>query len=802
MKKIFTILAAAAGFCLNAGAEAVVTDTLGFDRMNASTPAEMLRGKVSGVRVSLSDGGVNSTVNTTIRGLNSLRGSSEPLWVIDGAILSSTHSGDLNAFWQDRFSGMACTSGQNPLSFLNPYDIESIEVLKDLSATALYGSRGANGVIVIKTRNASAAGRSIEWNSNVGIATGHRTAVLHNHNVSIEGLDNRNHYRVSASFRSKPGIVEGDKAVNGGLNISFDSKANKTVWFGLKSILNIGKYDSQAGTTWYGFPSATVHLAQGDVYDGYINDFDDNTSNFRTVNDVYLQLNLLPSLTWKTDLGIDFYNSTRYIWYGNGTEFGKLRNGAAAIIQAKQMQYKATTKFDYSTFIAQKHRITADAGAELSGNIDNFDTKNGDDFFNHQLRAKGLSFNGGKAEPRLYSRSLRHLAVFGQISYDFSQITGAVLSLRADNTSLFDDSRFTLYPAGEVYLDIHRLAGMGKGVSALKLKAGYGTAGREELVPFDAFLLLCPGMAKPAIQSGTESLYEGLERTMSREWHAGFDASFAGDRISISARYYEKNTGDDLSTYCFGARSGESIRWVRSERQQIGAVSSSLRNRGIELDLNALAVSTGSLKWSVDASVAFQSNQITGIAEEDRFGCQTGLGIVSGYNELGKSVSSIIGYRTLPGGGLADTTGDGLIGPEDRVILGNPSPKVFGGLSTTLSWKGLSFNASFDGAAGQQVLDMNAMLKDNAVEVLDKYVGDADWFRMNNVSLSYLIPFKARWIRSFKVSLSGQNLLTATKYSGYSPDVDCFSGSASSHGISYGSFPLAKTILLGVSVKF
>lgn len=790
MKKILTTLAISAGMCLNAVAGNVVTDTLGFDRMNASTPAELTRGKVSGVRVSLTDGGVNSVVNTTIRGLNSLRGSSEPLWVIDGAILSPAHTGDMNAFWQDCYGKMSYTSGTNPLAFINPYDIESIEILKDLSATALYGSRGANGVIVIKTRQASVNGRTIEWNSNLGVATGLGTAVVHNHNVSLEGLDNRNAYRVSAFFRSKPGIAGGEKAIGGGLNVNFDSKANKTVWFGVKSTINVNNSNSQAGTSWYGAPSAMVNLRTTGNYDGYVSDFDDITRSFRTVDDVYLQINFLPSLSWKTDLGIDYANNTEYIWYGNGTEFGRSVNGAAAIVQTSRLQYKVNTQLDFSTFIARKHKISACVGAEFSGYDEKSDTKNGSDFFNHQLRAKGLSFQGGNTKPRLFEHTVSHIAVFARAAYDYSGIAGATLSLRADNTRRFDDSRFVLYPAGEAYLDVRRLAGIGGALSGLKLKAGYGTAGREGLVPFESFARVCPDMVVPFIQPGTESLYEGVDRTFSREWHAGFDFSLASDRVAVSAEYYEKNTADDLAIFCSGQRSGESIRWVRAAREQIGFVSSSFRNRGIEIDLNALAVDRGGFRWSLDANVTFQSNQITSIAEEDRFGAGVGSAVRPGYNEIGKSISSIIG-------GMSP-----LAPIEDIRILGNPSPKLFGGIATTLSWKGFTLNAAFDGAAGHQVLNMNAMLRDGADEVVGKYVEDADFVRMNDLSLSYLIPFKVKWIKSFKVSVSAKNLFTATKYSGYNPDVDCFSGLVSCRGIDYGSFPITKTILLGVSVKF
>ena len=116
------------------------------------TPASALVGQASGLRISGSDGSLTGDFSATIRGLNSLRGDSSPLIIIDGVMLDNALPQLTDAFWQDKFGSQVYTAPVNLLGFISVEDIESVEVLKDISATAIYGSRGANGVIIIKTK--------------------------------------------------------------------------------------------------------------------------------------------------------------------------------------------------------------------------------------------------------------------------------------------------------------------------------------------------------------------------------------------------------------------------------------------------------------------------------------------------------------------------------------------------------------------------------------------------------------------------------------------------------------------------
>ena len=146
------------------------------DLLQASTSSfdQMLQGKVAGVQISQTSGAPGGNVNILVRGVSSITGGNQPLYVVDGFPIVSENSGsDMSSFGSSTFTsaGMAKnnTNRINPLSSINPSDIESIEILKDASATAIYGSRGANGVIIITTKRGSSKKAQITADVSYGV---------------------------------------------------------------------------------------------------------------------------------------------------------------------------------------------------------------------------------------------------------------------------------------------------------------------------------------------------------------------------------------------------------------------------------------------------------------------------------------------------------------------------------------------------------------------------------------------------------------------------------------------------------
>ena len=129
-----------------------------FNKGVISSPEQLIQGKTAGVQIAQSSGEPGAGISLRIRGTSSVRGNNSPLFVIDGVPVSNE---EVSASGAD--VGVGSSGSKNPLNFLNPNDIESMSILKDASATAIYGSRGANGVVVITTKSGKTGGEG-EWN--------------------------------------------------------------------------------------------------------------------------------------------------------------------------------------------------------------------------------------------------------------------------------------------------------------------------------------------------------------------------------------------------------------------------------------------------------------------------------------------------------------------------------------------------------------------------------------------------------------------------------------------------------------
>ncbi|MBU6341828.1 MAG: SusC/RagA family TonB-linked outer membrane protein [Bacteroidetes bacterium] len=223
------------------GAVASVTEA-NFNQGVISSPEQLMQGRAAGVQISTASGEPGGAINIRIRGTSSVRNGNNPLFVVDGVPLAGD---DISASGQD--AGFGSSAARNPLNFLNPNDIASIDILKDASATAIYGSRGANGVVLITTKRGGSGKGSLSYDYSLGLSkitkkydllngkdflaayakfNGEaaaraldggaqtdwqdaifRSAVTHNHNLSYGATNNGGDYRFSLSYQDQEGII-------------------------------------------------------------------------------------------------------------------------------------------------------------------------------------------------------------------------------------------------------------------------------------------------------------------------------------------------------------------------------------------------------------------------------------------------------------------------------------------------------------------------------------------------------------------------------------------------------------------
>lgn len=338
-----------------------------FNRGVISSPEQLIQGKTAGVQITSSSGEPGAGINIRIRGTSSVRSNNNPLFVVDGVPLSGN---DVSAGLPD--IGLGTTSAKNPLNFLNPNDIASIDILKDASATAIYGSRGANGVVIITTK--SGKGRDVlNYSYSVGVsniskkydllsadeyldayADFHgtaaaqeldggadtdwqdeifRTAMTHQHNLSFGGGDESTDYRFSVSYMDQEGIVEssgltrytarfnGSKSfIDDRLTIATQLTIANTRDDNVPITDNSGFEGDLLGAALKANPTLPVRNSDGELVQPgptepnpvamlvYAKDF---TNTMRALGNISAELEIVEGLSFKTVVGLDRSMSTR-----------------------------------------------------------------------------------------------------------------------------------------------------------------------------------------------------------------------------------------------------------------------------------------------------------------------------------------------------------------------------------------------------------------------------------------------------------------------------------------------------------
>ena len=769
-----------------------------FERSAYENVYDLLAGKLSGLRVSGTDGNPNSKQSIMVRGGGSpIRSLSSPLFVVDGVVLDNAVNCSQDAFWQ--YGESAYTSVLNPLAFLSVYDIDKIEVLKDQSATAMYGSRGAAGVILITTRRGQDKKFHSQWNSDVTIAPG----LSHSHSVNVGGSTENLQFSLSGFFRNIDHNVANLGSTYSGGKVSVQSSGNASVNFGANSIYVIGNSSNPIGTAWFGSPSQGYAMrnesAFGTELKGWYNDYDDDNKEIRSLNSIYLDVAIGHYVRWTTKAGIDFRKNSRVIWFGNGTLFGGQNNGAAAQTSSSVFSYNASTAFNYGQYIAKKHLIKATLFADVFSDVNTYNTLNGVNFFTHELRGNGLSLMSCEKKLHSFSTDYFNFGSMLSVGYDYDRILGADGGLRAELTPQYDDN-VQLYPFADVYLDVRKaLFAESKGVSTLRLSGGYGVSGNQVAMPYELCSSYIAG-SLPEVENGAEPYHKGFNRIVSSGWHLSAEAGFIDDRILVSASFYDSTVADTFHIQSFGNKDG--VYWKSAPRSILHTFTSSFHKSGVEVDLNASAVKCKNFTWDISTNLSYETNIITEIAQEDQKGSCIGGGVCANMNIIGQPLGTIIGYVQEENGSLKDVNRDTKITQADKIILGNSLPNLYGSLGMTFGFYGISVSMLFRGTIGYDLVNLNAMAEAGTSEVTSAYVEDADWLRLSRLSIGYDIPLTLKWLDSLNVNISATDLFSITPYSGWNPDINSYGYGVMRGGYDYGSLPLAPRVILGVCAKF
>ena len=330
-----------------------------------------------------------------------------------------------------------------------------------------------------------------------------------------------------------------------------------------------------------------------------------------------------------------------------------------------------------------------------------------------------------------------------------------------------------------------------RAVSSLRIDGGYGWAGRETVLPYE-YLNSCISNV-PAIEPGTEWYFDGLNRLLSKEYNVGLSIGFMEDRLELDFRFYDKLTYDSFTVWNFGKETSSGLWTEAPSARPFQERTSSLRNMGIEIDADLQVIRTRNIGWKLYGHAAWNRNTVLKLDILDKDGAGVSSGAYVAANIEGRPMGCAWGYRVDADGNRLDDA------PTD---LGNTLPRLYGSAGTTLRLYGVTLDAKISATGGFCIINANKIFEAWKNDITSNCVERGEYVRLENVSASYDIPLKVRWIRGLRVNLAAHNLLTITRYGGWNPDVNSFGVTVRSNGVDYGSFPLCRSLVLGLSVKF
>lgn len=869
-----------------------------------------LQGAAAGVQVTQVSGQPGSAVSIRIRGGNSITGGNEPLYVIDGFPVYNSNS-DANA-------GVTAGPSINALASLNPSDIESIDVLKDASATAIYGSRGANGVVIITTKKGRAGQNTLTYDAyygkqeiikkvdvltsakdwailknearvNAGKTPYYTTdqinamtggtdwqkeaftvAPIQNHQLSLTGGDDRTRYSISGNYFKQDGILRHTdfERYSGRLNLDRDFSSKFKVGVNLTaskitaSVANAGIVNSLLSMP----PAVAVRDASGKYT--YRSEFEtplgnpiatleketNRTTTYRLLGNVFGEYTLLDGLVAKVSFGTDVINNKQNRYVPSDIFQGANSNptGKATVGSKFTSTWLNENTLSYSKTFGGKHSFNAVVGYTQQAYHTEYAIAGSESFVTDQLTYNDLGSGSVYSQPSSGASDWALNSYLGRINYSLSQKYLFTISARADGSSRFGKAnKWGYFPSAAFAWNASREEFLKNvsSISNLKLRLSAGVTGNQEIGQYlslatlgtntyffggQTYVGFAPNrISNPELGWETTAQYDG-----------GFDLGLFKDRVNVVVDLYYKKTTNLLLNVPVPYTTGQS-----TSLQNYGSVE----NKGIELGINTENLK-GVLTWNTNFVFSVNRNKVLSLGDGANY-------IISGANiaQVGQPLGSFYGYKTnglfqtgddianLPTINAAttkpgdrryvDVNGDGKITQaDDRTIIGNAQPKFQGGITNTLSYLNFDLTVFFQGTYGNKLFNQNKQqlelltgqqnastsalerwtptnptnevqraFEDPAAVNTSRYVEDASFLRLKNITLGYNLPKSiAAKIRSsqIKVYISAQNLITWTKYTGFDPEVSRNEQSTLTQGIDYSIYPASRSYLAGLSISF
>ncbi len=721
---------------------------------------QALQGRVPGVVLINNTGDPQGNFAIRIRGNNSIKGSNEPLYIVDGMPMN--------------------------VSSINTMDIKSVEVLKDASATAIYGSRGANGVVLITTvsgeqgthvsydgyygwqsimkkmdmtngtqfaavaneitsndagkpfftdEQVASFGEGFDWQEAV-----FSSAPIQNHNVTVSTGNERTKVLISGSAMLRDGIIKGTGYNKYNLRSIINHDINKWLHVDLNmgytstkttshSALSGGNRGNSLLSAAYFTPAILRPYNDDGSYTSLGTTYSILSSNLwnpmilinETSSATRAHLsNIIAAVTWKpfrgfslkSSLGIenndyrsDSYRTSKYQW---GSNYASVTSTTLRTIINENIA-------NYSFDLGEDHDLNLMGGFTYQEYQRRTVSASGSDFLSDAPGTDQISAAASFGTPSTGYQKWTLMSWLGRINYAYKGRYLATFSIRADGSSRYSaGNKWGYFPSAALAWRISDEPFMRdiKQISNLKLRVGYGETGSTAIDPYATLNMLSQGKS-PIGTSGVQTYYaastqlpSSLKWETTSQWNVGIDAGFFDNRLRITADYYSKMTRDLLNSVSLPGSTG-----YDTTLRNIGKMS----NKGFEIAVDGDIIRTGKLVWTAGANLSLNRNRVEKLYNgQELYTGNPGLaycsdnisliregeplGVFYTYTETGYDEKGMLTYL--------DRDENGSYTNDDKVISGNPNPDFVYGLTTSLSYAGFDLNIFFQGSQGNEIFNI------------------------------------------------------------------------------------------------
>jgi TonB-linked SusC/RagA family outer membrane protein len=782
-------------------------------KIPVTSAAQAITGKIAGVNVVTQSGAPGADINITVRGGTSITQGNKPLYIVDG-------------FQMD-----------DALKNIDANDIETIDVMKDASATAIYGARGSNGVILITTKSGKSgktqvtyngyvsweklagklqmlnpaqyadyqyewqilAGKPDKWTKNFGgdindpnFYTGaadyiHNTygnapgidwqdlvfggtALLKSHNVAVSGGNDKTKVLLSFNHIGQEGILAKHGYSKTNVRANITHKVSDRIRVEFNSNYNSMKLEGggnmsgqlklsllQPVTGGVRFTDEQLKNtdiselmqaddSQYDIYNPIItNDAVTKTKYTRqyTTNGA-INIDLMKNLTWRTAGSYMFQQVRDDMWDDGRTKTSQTYGGPyGSRDNSEKYSWQITNTLNWKKTFGE-HSLNVMAGQETyyseSMNLDN--TYSG-------FGPNNFGLNNVSMADTLYDKASGKsrfglVSVFGRIMYTFADRYLITATMRGDGVSKFAPGRqWGALPSVSAAWRISEENFMrgNKLFDQLKLRVGYGTTGNCNID--DYMYVTSYGGGYYAINRqqintlvpGTKLANEGLVWEKTNSFNVGLDMAVLGNRINLSADFYNQQSNNLLIEADIPASTGYTKQF-----QNIG----SIRNRGVEFVLSTKNIVSKDFQWTTNLNISFNRSKVlrlngtNQLPPSDQFILATdrSLGQFYGYEYdglyttedftqnangtytlkdgvarlKGSNAANVkpgdIKYKTVTG--EMDAKGNPVWSTADRTFIGRGEPTFTGGITNTLTWKGFDLNIFMNFVSGNKIFNANS----------------------------------------------------------------------------------------------